>query len=259
MIGTTQLLAAKLAPSTLGTEDNPFTSHSDVASSGLSNGVYYFNDGTRTRQYYFDVDGSESNVEGGWARWDPSWATWYYGRECSIADVSSDGLIDSKAGGSGHGSSQHSGCGIWSNELFKCQYITFSDLDLDNTSYASYPPYVRLCSASSDNFPTVNQTQSGQPSWEYHYPGRQPPGSYTNELSVVKYDPYYTAAAHPNTHTNNNYGANSTTYRFVEGYKYNLGTKADRKLWIGSSDYSGTYADGYQPAKRGRYKVWFKF
>lgn len=261
MIGATQLINSDLVtPDTIGlTAATAFTSHQQVADSGQDNGIYYFNDGTRTRQYYFDVDGTESNSEGGWARWDASWATWYYGRECSIADLSTNGLIDNKAGANLHGSSQHSGCGVWSNDLFKCQYITVSDVDLDDTSYASYPPYIRLCDSASAAFPTVNQTDSGQPSWEYYYPGRQPPGSYTQELSIIKRDPYSTAAAHPNTHTNNNFQTNSTSYRFVEGYKYNLGTKADRKLWIGSSDYSGTYADGFQPPKRGRFKVWFKF
>ena len=259
MIGTTQLLSKPLFSEDLGTESNPFTSHTDVANSGYSNGFYYFNDGTRTRQYYFDVDGTESNSEGGWARWDPSWATYYYGRECTIASVSNAGLIDGEPGGSGHGSSQHSGCGIWSNELFKCQYITVSDVDMESTSYASFPPYIRLCDAASDDFPTVNQTDSGQPSWEYYYPGRKPPGSYTMELFILHRANYYTSYAHPNTHTNNNYQTNSTGYRFVEGYKYNLGTKADRKLWVGSSDYSGTFEDGYQPAKRGKFKFWFKF
>ena len=262
MIGTTQLLNSNIiAPDTLGlTAETAFTSYTQVASSGQANGTYYFDDGTRTRQYYFDVDGSETGAsEGGWARWDASWITWYYGRECTVNTIDSNGLITSKAGGSGHGSSQHSGCGIWANDLFKAQYMTFSDLDLDDTSYASYPMYVTLCASSDAAFPTVNQTQSGQPSWEHYYPGRVPPGSYTNQLSVIEYTPYYTAAAHPNTHTNNNYQTNSTSYRFVAGYKYNLGTKADYKLWLGSSDYSGTFEDGYQPAKEGAFKVWFKF
>lgn len=259
MMGVTQLLnSGLLAPETLGlTAATAFTSHDQVAASGQANGFYYFNDGTRTREYYFDVDGSESNSEGGWARWDPSWATWYYGRECTIANVSTDGLIDSKAGGNNWTSSQHSGCGIWSNELFKCQYITFSDINMDGTSYASYPPYVRLCDAASDNFPTANGTAvSG---WEYYYPGRQPKGSYTMELLVIKRSPYGNDDPHPNTVTNHNYSVANSGFPFVAGYKYNLGTKADRKLWTGGSDYSGTYADGYQPPKRGRYKVWFKF
>ena len=258
MIGVTQLLNSELnAPDTIGlTAADAFTSHDQVAASGQANGTYYFNDGTRTRQYYFDVDGTESNSEGGWARWDPSWATWYYGRECSIANVSSDGLIDSKAGASNVGSSQHSGCGVWSNELFKCQYVTVSDVNLDGASYASYPPYVYLVNAASDAFPTVNNGSGGNS----YYPGNAPYGAFTLELYIIKQDPYGTARPSPTTATTHNYqGAGNPGWSFVAGHKYNLGTKADRKIWNGSSDYSGTYNDGYQPAKRGRYKVWFKF
>ena len=258
MIGVTQLLNSKLyAPDTMGlTAADAFTSHDQVAASGQANGTYYFNDGTRTRQYYFDVDGSESNSEGGWARWDSSWASWYYGRECTIADLSSDGLIDNKAGANYSGSSQHSGCGVWSNDLFKCQYITVSDVNIDGASYASYGPNIRLCDAASDAFPTVNNGTGGN----YHYPGNAPYGANTMELYVIRQDPYGTARPSPTTATNHNYqGAGNPGWAFVAGAKYNLGTKADRKLWNGSSDYSGTYNDGYQPAKRGRYKVWFKF
>ena len=258
MIGVTQLLNSDLyAPATMGlTAATAFTSHDQVAASGQANGTYYFNDGTRTRQYYFDVDGTESNSEGGWARWDPSWATWYYGRECSIANVSSDGLIDSKAGASNVGSSQHSGCGVWSNELFKCQYVTVSDVNLDGTSYASYPPYVYLVDAASDAFPTVNNGSGGNS----YYPGNAPYGAFTLELYIIRQDPYGSARPSPTTATTHNYqGTGNPGWAFVAGAKYNLGTKADRKIWNGSSDYSGTYADGYQPAKRGRYKVWFKF
>ena len=257
MIGTTQLVnSGLLVPDTLGlTAATAFTSHDQVAASGQANGFYYFNDGTRTRQYYFDVDGSESNSEGGWARWDSTWATWYYGRECAIADLSSDGLIDNKAGANAVGSSQHTGCGVWSNELFKCQYITVSDVNMDNTSYASYPPYVFLVDAASDAFPTVNNPSGGH----VYYPGNAPYGAYTLELYIIKRDPYYSASPSPTTASNHNYNPNTNSWAFVNGAKYNLGSKADRKLWNGSSDYSGTYADGYQPAKRGRYKVWFKF
>ena len=257
MIGTTQLVnSGLLVPDTLGlTAATAFTSHDQVAASGQANGFYYFNDGTRTRQYYFDVDGSESNSEGGWARWDSTWATWYYGRECAIADLSSDGLIDNKAGANAVGSSQHTGCGVWSNELFKCQYITVSDVNIDGTSYASYPPYVWLVDAASDAFPTVNNGTGGHT----YYPGNTPYGAYTLELYIIKRDPYYTASPSPTTASNHNYNTSSSSWAFVNGAKYNLGSKADRKLWNGSSDYSGTYADGYQPAKRGRYKVWFKF
>lgn len=258
MIGITQLLDSKLySPDLMGlTSADAFTSHDQVAASGQANGTYYFNDGTRTRQYYFDVDGTESNSEGGWARWDSSWASWYYGRECAIADLSSDGLVDNKAGGNAVGSSQHTGCGVWSNDLFKCQYITVSDVNLDGTSYASYPPYVFLCDAASDAFPTVNNGSGGNS----YYPGNAPYGANTIELYIIKQDPYYSARPSPTTATTHNYqGAGNPAWAFVAGAKYNLGTKADRKIWNGSSDYSGTYADGYQPAKRGRYKVWFKF
>ena len=257
MIGTTQLVnSGLLVPDTLGlTAATAFTSHDQVAASGQANGFYYFNDGTRTRQYYFDVDGSESNSEGGWARWDSTWATWYYGRECAIADLSSDGLIDNKAGANAVGSSQHTGCGVWSNELFKCQYITVSDVNMDGASYASYPPYVWLVDAASDAFPTVNNGSGGNA----NYPGNGPYGASTLELYIIKRDPYYTASQSPTAASNHNYNPNGSSWAFVNGAKYNLGSKADRKLWNGSSDYSGTYADGYQPAKRGRYKVWFKF
>ena len=257
MIGATQLLNSNLDPPIIMglTAATAFTSHDQVAASGQANGTYYFNDGTRTRQYYFDVNGTESNSEGGWARWDSSWASWYYGRECAIADLSSGGLIDNKAGANAVGSSQHTGCGVWSNDLFKCQYITVSDVNMDGTSYASYPPYIFLCDAASDAFPAVNNGSGGNS----YYPGNVPYGSYTLELYVIKRDPYYTASPSPTTATNHNYQNGNASWAFVAGAKYNLGTKADRKLWNGSSDYSGTYADGYQPAKRGRYKVWFKF
>lgn len=257
MIGTTQLLNSGIVASDMLGLDaaTAFTSHDQVAASGQPNGTYYFNDGTRTRQYYFDVDGSESNSEGGWARWDSSWADWYYGRECAIADLSSDGLIDNQAGASYVGSTQHSGCGVWSNDLFKCQYITVSDINMDGTSYASYPPYVYLVNAASDAFPTVNNGPGGNT----YYPGNAPYGAHTLELYIIKRDPYYAAAPSPTTATTHNYQSGNASWAFVAGAKYNLGTKADRKLWNGSSDYSGTYADGFQPAKRGRYKVWFKF
>ena len=109
--------------------------------------------------------------------------------------------------------------------------------------------------AASDAFPAVNNGPGGNS----YYPGNAPYGNKTLELYVIKRDPYYTASPSPTTATNHNYQNGNASWAFVAGAKYNLGTKADRKLWNGSSDYSGTYADGYQPAKRGRYKVWFKF
>ena len=71
MIGVTQLLSNPLTLGEQCTEDNPFTTHQQLADSGLSDGLYYFNDGTRTRQLYFSVDGTAAGQStGGWARYD---------------------------------------------------------------------------------------------------------------------------------------------------------------------------------------------
>lgn len=258
MIGVTQLLSKPLTLSEQGTEDNPFTSHQQVADSGLPDGLYYFNDGTRTRQLYFSVDGTAAGQStGGWARYDNQIGTPYTGQECtSAAGINSNGRITVQAtSNGGHGSTSHGGCGVgFNNDYVKCRYFCMSDLDMDN--YVQYDGTYMYAYAS----PTVLRSDwSGNQTYNngsYYYPGAygfpnpqgadlefhagngtttQPPTNVTSVSNSVQY------------HENGN-----TAYGFFSGVVYDFFTTEDRLFHIGQQVYQGTNTAQYLT-------LWFKF
>ena len=64
MIGINQLLNTNLDPPAHDgqSEASAYISYEQVAADSGSNGLRWFNDGTRTRQMYFDLDGSENGT-----------------------------------------------------------------------------------------------------------------------------------------------------------------------------------------------------
>lgn len=259
MIGVTQLLSTREVSATGpdGTASDPFTSHQQIADSGFSDGLYYFNDGTRTRQLYFSVNGTAAGQStGGWARYDNQIGTPYTGQECTAsAGINSNGRITVQAtSNGGYGSGLHGGCGVgFNNDYVKCRYFCFSDLDMDN--YAQYDG-TRLYAYAS---PTVlrsdwygNQSGNGG----YFYPGAygfpnpasadlefygsngnttQPPTNVTSVSNSVQY------------HENG-----STVYGFFSGVVYDFFTTEDRLFHLGQQVYQGTNTAQYLT-------LWFKF
>jgi len=270
MIGVTQLLSRPLSITIpAGTQSDPFTSYEQVAGSGYSNGLYYFDDGTRTRQMYFDIDGTENGTNTkGWARWDTNIDSNYYeGTECVLADsgIDSNGIISIRAGvtptgdyaGNSNHSSAHGGCGIGSNSA----YVKASKLAFSNTSFTSASTSYRY-----SRFQVYKSPETLRSDWRFnqsgncgnHYAGYCPfPTSNTTDnmilymhINVVSPN---SSHAPPSTRTAANESSfTDGTYKPVTGYEYSLGETADIIFHFGQISYpSASYKHSL--------KVWFKY
>ena len=268
MIGVTQLINVGSLAAELGSEDNPFTSHADVASSGLSDGYYYFNDGTRTRQYYFSVDGTAAGQStGGWARIDStSMPNPYSGQECvsGSGTITSDGVIKVRATSAGGlGSGSHGGCGTgWNSTYFKARYISLTNYTGATNSGTGSNDWADSVYLYIYESPTTlrsdwygNQSGNGG----YYYPGAyafQVPNPTTLNLLLGNANSYPTNqyAPFPATSASSsaNYDINGNNYYRISARGYDLWNTADRILHVGQSVYQGTNSEV-------SFKLWFKF
>ena len=266
MIGVTQLLSRPLGVQSPGTVSNPFTSHADVASSGLPDGYYYFNDGTRTRQYYFSVDGSAAGQSGngGWARLDStSLPNPYSGQECASGSgtITSDGTIKVNAQNNGGplGSTAHGGCGTgYNSTYFKARYISITDFSgVANTGSAWYnSTYLYIYNAPETLRSDWYGNQSGNGG--YYYPGAYAftTGSATANLLLANADSYNTSVPSSpasSLATSANYSGNTSTnyYRFITNTVFDMYNTEDRVIHVGQS-VSGSISET-------SFKLWFKF
>ncbi len=252
MIGITQLLNSKLNPPILlgSTAETAFTSYAQVAASGQPNGLYYFNDGTRTRQMYFDIDGTENGTgTGGWARWDSNIGGQYQGAECILADtgITSDGLLSIRAGNYptgayasiGNYSASHGACGIGGGNYVKANKIAFSDIYFPGHTgyYKSNRFYVYSAPATFSSAYTYSNA---------HYPGIAPIVS-----GVTDFDLRMISTNTPNPDSSWN-DANKAAYGIKTGYVYHLNGTTDKLFHWAQINYSSTN-------QKVQMKVWFKF
>ena len=262
MIGVTQMLSGPLKEAD-GTQSAPFTSHADVAASGLPDGRYYFNDGTRTREYYFSVNGTAAGQStGGWARIDStSMPNPYSGQECvsGSGTITSDGLIKVRATSNGGcGSSSHGGCGVgWNSTYFKARYISLTDFTgTANTGSAWYnSTYIYI----NDSPTTLRSDWCGNApgNGSYYYPGAYAFYSGSNTLALLlananSYPTTYASFPATSASTSANYSLNSGGYYRTSERGYDLWNTADRILHVGQSVYQGSNSEV-------SFKLWFKF
>ncbi len=239
------------------TSATAFTSYDNAVASGQANGVYYFNDGTRTRQYYLDLNGTENGTgTAGWSRVDSSIATPYLGQECtgSAGGISSNGLISIQAQTSGLGSGSHGGCGTG----FNSTYVKASKFAMSNVSTNSTPSYKTVYFVVHTSPTTLRSDWYGNQSGNggYYYPGAYvfpQPTTATAALSN-----YTNNTSQPPTNVTSL--ANSANYEFnggngygmFSGVVYDLFDTQDRIMHIGSMTYPNTNALWST-------KIWFKF
>ena len=260
MIGVTQLLSTGQIASTApdGSASDPFTDFAQIAASGLADGRYYLNDGTRTREYYMSIDGTAAGQStGGWARIDStSMGSNYSGQECysGTGTIDSNGLMKVRAvSNGGLGSSVHGGCGVgYNNTYFKARKICFSDVNGTGSSYnySFFYFYFSPTTLRSDWY--GNQSGNGG----YHYPGAY--AFPTNGEALVSHMSNYTSYSYPNSnvtslaqsvqfaHNGNNHS------RIGTGYIYDFFTTQDMIFHLGQSSYPGTNSQF-------SCKMWFKF
>lgn len=271
MIGVTQLINSNLnAPALLGlTSATAFTSHQQVADSGQDDGLYYFNDGTRTRQYYFSVDGTAAGQStGGWARWDTNVdANYYEGTECILADtgIASDGTISIRSSnyptgdytGQGNTSTNHGGCGVGSNSTYvKASKLAFSDPVFTNA--ASYYKNSRFHVYKSPETLRSDWYGNQSGSCGSYYAGTCAfPTSNGSDHALLYMllnvnSPTSVNAPPPIRDASNEGLFIDGTYKPVEGYEYALGGTYDILFHFGQINYSG---NGYKHS----FKLWFKF
>lgn len=269
MIGVTQLLNTKLMKAA-GTADSPFTSYTEVVDSGLPNGLYYFDDGTRTREMYFDIDGTENGTgTAGWARWDENIDSNYYnGTECILADsgIASDGTISVRSGtsptgaysGQGNYSGSHGSCGLGSNEYVKASKIAFSNPVFTNA--ASYYKNSRFYIYKSPETFRSDWYGNQPGNCGTYYPGTcvfptSGHGDTTHMLLYMALNVNSPTSSHAPPSTRNSSNEASFldgTYKIVQGYEYPLGGTYDIIFHFGQINYSG---NGYKHS----FKLWFKF
>jgi len=272
MIGVTQLINTKLDSSSPdGTQGNPFTSYSEVAASGLPNGTYYFDDGTRTREMYLDIDGTENGTgTGGWARWDTSIDQNYYkGSECILADsgIASDGTLSVRSSNypTGVYSSQsnystvHGACGIGTEDQYvKASKLAFSDPVFTNA--ASYYKNSRLYIYKSPETLRTDWRGNQSGNCGSYYPGTCafPTSGHNDNTHLLMYmifnvnSPNASHAPPSTRNASNEASFLDGTYKIVEGYEYPLGGTHDIIFHFGQINYSG---NGYKHS----FKLWFKF
>ena len=266
MIGVTQMLSGPLKEAT-GTQSAPFTSHADVASSGLSDGYYYLNDGTRTRQYYFSVDGTAAGqTTGGWARIDStSMPNPYSGQECASGSgtITSDGTIKVRATSNGGcGSTSHGGCGVgWNSTYFKARYISLTDYTGATNSGTGSNDWADSMYLYINDSPTTLRSDwcgNAPGNGSYYYPGAYAfYGSQGANLSLLlgnanSYPTTYASFPATSGSNSSNYSLNSNGYYRIDARGYDLWNTADRILHVGQSVYQGTNNEV-------SFKLWFKF
>jgi hypothetical protein len=261
MIGVTQLLSTSEVSFTApdGSANDPFTDFAQIAASGLSDGRYYLNDGTRTREYYMSINGTAANQStGGWARIDStSMGSNYSGQEC----VSGSGIINSSGEmriravrSGGYGPTSHGGCGVgYNSTYFKARKFCFTGI------VGSYPGlWYRASYLNIYTSPTTlrsdwygNQSGNGG----YYYPGAY--AFPTNgETATVYVNNSISTPPPTNTTslaTSTQYAHNSSVgYGFTTGTVYDMFTTADRTFHFGQSTYGATNTE-YGCT------LWFKF
>lgn len=258
MIGVTQLLNTNLN-TVPNSEAQPFTSFADVSTNATSNGFYWINDGTRTRQYYFCVDGSEcGNNSGAWARIDSTWATLGgHGGEPApgYPKFTSDGTIGIACLNNNGGtySSVHGGARTSSNTPFKMKRFIISNLSLTSNGTwggVTFPNtrfYVHA--DASQTWAMTNPNAS-------HYPGWHPKtiwGDLQNSSSTNNIV-YLLQQSTPPTSTVN-INQSLAPYGFAQGIVYNIPSSyhnADLIWMLGH----GSYSSGEnRPAEM---KIWFQ-
>ena len=261
MIGVTQLLSRPLANvAGDGTQNNPFTSHQEVADSGLSDGYYYFDDGTRTRQYYFSVDGSAAGQSGngGWARLDAtSLGQPYTGQEClSDAGVDANGVYKTHAqSNGGYGPSTHGGCGVgYASTYFKCRYMCFTDISGNTNGSWGYRSQFSVHNAATTLRTDWNGNQSG--TGGSHYPGAFAFPSGTGAEYHLYLATGYTTTPPSNVTSLSNSASyhhnGNIVYGYHTGHIYDMYTTEDRTFHHGQMIYQTA-----TPEKN--IKIWIKF
>jgi len=259
MIGVTQLLSRPLGVVEQGTQDSPFTSHADVAASGLSDGYYYLNDGTRTRQYYFSVDGTAAGQStGGWARLDAtSLGQPYAGQEClSDAGVDANGIYKTHArSNGGYGPSTHGGCGVgYASTYFKCRYMCFTDISGNTNSNWGYLSRFTVHNSATTLRTDWNGNAPG--TGGSHYPGAFafPSGTGAEYHLLLDTSISSTPPTNPTSlATSASYHHNGNTgYGYHTGVVYDMFTTEDRTFHHGQMIYQSA-----TPEKN--IKIWIKF
>ena len=254
MIGVNQLLNSHLGPTAYNglSEAGAYTSYEQVAADSGSNGLRWFNDGTRTRQMYFDIDGSENGTStAGWARWDDNVGGQYEGAQCILADtgITSAGLLSIRAGnqptgiyaGQSNQSASHGGCGIGGGNYFRATKLAFSDIYFPgHTGYYKSNGFWVYSSPITFSSAYTQQTSA-------HYPGTYPLAS----GATPAYDLYMNSTSSPNPDSSY-VAANKTTYGIKNGYVYHLNGDTDKLFHWGQINYSTTNS-------KVQMKVWFKF
>lgn len=256
MIGVTQLLSRPLA-TIPNTQSNPYTSFADVASNESTNGFYYLNDGTRTRRYYFCVDGSEcGNTSGAWARIDATWAS-LGGDGAEPAPgypiFDNDGTIGiACVNGSGY-SSSHGGARASSNDPLKMKRFIISNLSLtSNGTWGGVTfPNTRLY-FHRDADQTWAMTNPGAD----HYPGWFPQtGTGDQQNSSINANVVYLIQQSTPPTSTVNINQSVAPYGFAQGIVYNIPSAFhnDDLIWMLGH---GSYSSGAnRPASM---KIWFQ-
>lgn len=257
MIGVTQLLSRPLA-TIPNTQSNPYTSFADVASNESTNGFYYLNDGTRTRRYYFCVDGSEcGNTSGAWARIDATWASLggHGGEPASGYPIfNNDGTIGIACVNNGGGSysSSHGGARASSNDPFKMKRFIISNLSLtSNGTWGGVTfPNTRLYIQpdSIQTWAMTNPNASHYPGWYPHTMWGDSVDSATTNNAV-----YLLQQSSPPTSTVT--APNDGSVGFAQGIVYNVNSSYHNQdlIWMLGH---GSYSSGQnRPASM---KIWFQ-
>ena len=254
MIGITQLLNSNLDPPAHDgqSESSAYISYEQVAADSGSNGLRWFNDGTRTRQMYFDIDGSENGTgTAGWARWDSNIGGQYEGGQCILADtgITSAGLLSIRAGnyptgiyaGQSDQSGSHGGCGIGGGNYVRANKIAFSDIYFPgHTGYYKSNRFYVYSSPITLSGAFTRYTSA-------HYPGTAALPSATTPAN----DLYMNSTSSPNPDSSY-VAANKSNYGIKNGYVYHLNGDTDKLFHWGQINYSTTNS-------KVQMKVWFKF
>ena len=234
-----------------------FISYDEAVLNGTTNGLYYLNDGTRTRQYYFDLDGTENGTgTAGWTRIDSSIATPYLGQECMGASgIAANGLITVQAqANGGRGSGSHGGCGTG----FNSTYVKARKFALSNISSNSNPSYKTSYFAVYNSSTTLRSDWYGnQPgNGGYYYPGAYP---FPSPIAApwVMYNYTNNTAQPPANPTSLANSANAeyngqVRYGMFSGTAYDLFDTQDRIIHVGQSTYPNNNTAFSM-------KIWFKF
>ena len=254
MIGINQLINTNLGPTEYNglSEAGAYVSYAQVAADSGSNGLRWFNDGTRTRQMYFDIDGSENGTgTAGWARWDDNVGGQYEGAQCILADtgITSAGLLSIRAGnyptgiyaGQSNQSGSHGGCGIGGGNYFRATKLAFSDIYFPgHTGYYKSNGFWVYSSPVTFSSAYTQATSA-------HYPGTYALASPDSNA----YDLYMNSTGTGNPDSSYVAG-NRAAYGIKTGYVFHLNGDTDKLFHWGQINYSTTNS-------KVQMKVWFKF